>query len=40
MSGGSFDYLCFKQFLQHEDMLRAMADCQIAMGYRTAADET
>ena len=40
MSGGSYDYLCFHEFLDREDLLLRMADRLLNLGYLQAADET
>ena len=40
MSGGSYDYLCFQEFLVNEDQLLKMGDRLNELGYFSAADET
>jgi len=40
VSGGSYDYLCFKEFLQYEEQLERMANRLADLGYAGASDET
>ena len=43
MSGGSFDYLCFKEFdelITNKDLIKEMATRLIELGYTDAAKET
>lgn len=40
MSGGSYDYICFHEFLDKEEDLQCMADRLYELGYHDAADQT